>query len=48
MRDWGAETPRPWRKAPADVIGAAVIVGKMATGDIGDAKPQPKGCRPNR
>lgn len=29
-------------KRPADVIGAAVMVGKIATGEIEDSKPQPK------
>ena len=30
------------QKRPADVIGAAVMVGRIATGEVEDTKPKPK------
>lgn len=30
------------QKRPADVIGAAVMVGKIATGEVGETAPLPK------
>ena len=47
MKNWQkARNPMPkgpqGQKRPADVIGAAVLVGRIATGDIEDTKPAPK------
>ena len=42
----GARVPMPkgpqGQKRPADVIGAAVLVGRIATGEVEDKKPSPK------